>query len=256
MLRDVWDRRRLVAALVGRQFQLRYRQSMVGFVWSFLPTVTTLAAATLVFHKFAKIDTGGIPYPLFAMAALVPWSFLSSSIGGGVSSIAGSGMVAKLTFPRAVLPLTTMGLACIDMAMSFVIFVVFLAIGGRFLPISAVWFLPLFAIELVLVFGVVLLGAAMNTFARDISLAMGPIMQLWLFLTPVLYPLRSVPARLQGLYLLNPMSGLIIAFRQVLAQGRAPDPTVLLPAVIGAAVLLVTGGWYFATMERRFADVI
>jgi len=111
-------------------------------------------------------------------------------------------------------------------------------------------------IELVLVVGVVLLGSAVNVFARDIRIAIPLLMQLWLFLTPVMYPLESVSGGLRTLYMLNPMTGLVEVFRQILAYGEAPSMSMLLPAAIGALVMLVIGTWYFSVTEERFADVI
>jgi lipopolysaccharide transport system permease protein len=245
-----------VGALAYRQFTVRYRQSMVGILWAVLPTIGTLIAATFVFKGVAKVNTGDVPYPLFAMSALVPWSFFAASLGSGIPTISNSGLISKLSFPRAVLPLSQMGLAAIDMVISFGIFILFLLFDGSFLTISALWFFPLFAVEVALVAGLVLTGSALNAFARDVRLAVPAVLQLWLLLTPVMYPLSAVPSRLRPFYLANPMTGLVVGFRSALADGKAPDLTLIWPAVLMAAFFLLVGSWYFSSVERRFADVL
>jgi lipopolysaccharide transport system permease protein len=257
VLSQVWSRRSLLAALTYRQYQLRYRQSVVGFVWAIIPLLATLIAATVVFHGVAKVNTGNVPYPLFLLASLVPWTFFSSSIGQGVPSIVGSSsMISKLAFPRAVIPFTQVGLALIDLGVSIVIFLVYLLATGRMLPPTAVWFFPLLLIEMVLVLGITMLGSAMNVFARDIKLAVPAALQFWLLLTPVMYPLSRVPASLRPLFILNPMTGLAVAFRNVLIHGIAPNFPLLIPAVVGAVFLFAAGTWYFRSTETRFADVV
>ncbi|MGH2692156.1 MAG: ABC transporter permease [Actinomycetota bacterium] len=249
--------RHLLASLVRRQYQIRYRQSFAGFAWAVFPALTTLGAGTLVFHKVAGVDTGSTPYALFAMAALVPWTMFASGISLGVPSVVQAQlMVTRLTFPRAALPLSMVGTALIDFAVAAVLFAAFLVITRTGLHLTAVWFPVLMIIEIVLIAGVVLLGSALNVFARDVKVALPLITQLWLFLTPVMYPLESVPQELRSWYLLNPMTGLVESFRGVLVGGESPDPALLLPAIIGAVVALVIGVWYFAATESRFADVV
>jgi lipopolysaccharide transport system permease protein len=257
MLGTVWRRRQLVMTLIRRQYQLRYRQSFAGFAWALIPPLAALGVATVVFHRVAGVDTGQTPYILFTMAALVPWSFFASSLTFGVPSIVGaSAMVTRLAFPRAVLPLSMIGMAFLDLAISVALFLVVAFVVGSGLPLTALWFPVLLAIEIVFVVGMVLLGSALNVFARDVRLAVPLLVQFWLFITPVMYPLSSVPEGLRPLYLVNPMTGLVESFRQVLTLGSAPDPSLLAPAMIGAVAALLLGVWYFAGTERRFADVI
>lgn len=254
MIRALWSHRDLVVSLVRRQFQLRYRQSAAGVAWAILPPLVTVGAATIVFAEVAKVDTGAIPYPLFAFAALTPWTFFASCLTFGVPSVVQShGMVTRLAFPRAALPLSMIGLAFVDLAIAAATFVIFVYVTGNALPLTALWFPVLFLVELVLVVGVVLIGSSLNVFARDVKLAIPLLTQLWLFLTPVLYPL---PERFRSWYVLNPMTGVVESFRDVLVRGQAPDLGLLVPAIIGALVLLLAGWWYFSVTEHRFADVI
>jgi lipopolysaccharide transport system permease protein len=238
---------------------LRYRQSLVGFSWAILPPLASLLVATVVFHGVMGVQSGkpGVPYTLFTLAALTPWTFFSQSVTAGVPSIVGSiQMVTRLPFPRAAIPFSMIGTSMIDLGISLVGFALFAIITGAGLPITALWLPLLLLIELVLVVGVVLLGSAVNVFARDVRIAIPLLMQLWLFLTPVMYPLESVSGGLRTLYMLNPMTGLVEVFRQILAYGEAPSLNLLLPAAIGALVVLLIGTWYFSVTEERFADVI
>jgi len=257
VIAETWHRRALVLSLVRRQYQLRYRQSLAGFGWALLPPIASLVVATLVFHEVIGVDTGNVPYPLFALAGLAPWSFFASSVTTGVPSIVTQQtMVTRLAFPRAAIPISAAGTALIDLGVTTVVFLAFATITGAGLPLTALWAPVLFVIEIVFVIGVVLLGSALNVFARDIRLAVPLLVQLWLLLTPVMYPLTEVPDRLRGFYLANPMTGLIESFRRVLIEGHAPEPSMLAPSIIGAVAVLVIGAAYFSVTEKRFADVI
>jgi len=258
LFRKLWSHRDLVVSLVRRQYQVRYRQSMVGIAWAIIPPLATLGAATLVFGGIAKIDAGKEGYAIVTMAALVPWSFFASSLTSGIPSIiSSSSTLTRIPFPRAVLPVSTIGISMIDLSISAAIFVIMSYTVGSGLPATAVWFPLLFLLEFALVLGVVFFASALNVFARDVKLAVPLTTQLWLFLTPVLYPLSSVPDNLRPLVLANPMTGLVESFRRALVPpGIAPDIGLLLPAIIGAVVLLSLGSWYFTSVETRFADVV
>jgi lipopolysaccharide transport system permease protein len=253
----VWRNRPLIYSLIRRQFHLRYRQSAVGFAWALVPPLATLAAGVLVFDKVVQVDTGEVPYAMFVMAALVPWSFFANSIQFGVPSVSEAlVMVTRLVFPRAALPLSMIGVAILDLAVAMAIFILFSLVIGEGLSLTAAWFPVLLLIEVVLVTGVVLLGSAINVFARDVRLAVPLLIQLWLFLTPVLYPLDSVPSELRPWYLLNPMTGLVESYRAILIHGHAPDVDLLVPAIVGSVTLFLVGAWYFGSTEPRFADVV
>jgi lipopolysaccharide transport system permease protein len=258
MLRDLWRHRDLAMSLVRRQFQVRYRQSALGFVWAVIPPLVTVVAATLVFHGVVNVDTGKIPYPIFAFSALVPWTFFASSLNGGVASVVQSQqMVSRIPFPRAALPLSMVGLAFVDLTVASVTFIAFSYATGNPLPATAVWFPLLLAIDVVFTAGLTILLSAVNVFARDVKLMLPFLLQVWLLLTPVMYPLSSVPERLRPLYIANPMTGLVESFRRILVSpGEPPTIELLTPAIIGAMFAALLGVWYFAATESRFADVI
>lgn len=258
MLGRIWSHRHLLISLVRRQYHLRYRQSFAGFTWALVPPLATLGAATLVFHKVLGVDTKG-SYALFALSALAPWTFFANSLILGVPSVVNAWlMVTRLPFPRAILPLSTVGISLLDLAIAGLTFVVFAYAVGEGIPVTALWVPLLVLIEIVLIVGVLLLASALNVFARDVGLAVPLVVQIWFFLTPVVYPLDldRVPAVLRGWYAANPMTGVVESFRRVLVYGQAPDFGLLFTAILGAVAVLLVGFSYFRATERHFADVI
>lgn len=253
MLRRIWSHRHLLFSLVRRQYRLRYRQSFAGFAWALVPPLATLGAATLVFDRVIGIETPG-SYALFALSGLAPWTFFANSLILGVPSIMNAHMmVTRLSFPRAIIPLSTVGISLLDLAVAGLTFVVFAYTVGEGLPVTAFWFPILVLIEIVLIVGVLLLASALNVFARDVGLAVPLVVQVWFFLTPVVYPLDKAPGVLRAA---NPMTGLVESFRQVLVYGGPPDFGLLIPAVVGATVFFGLGYSYFRATERTLADVI
>lgn len=253
----MWRGGPLALSFVRRQYQLRYRQSFAGIAWALFPPIASLFAATVVFRDVLGVDTGSVPYPLFALAGLAPWSFFAASLTGGIPSVVTQqSMVTRLSFPRSTIPISAVGTALIDLGVTAVVFVAFVVVTGAGLPLTALWAPVLVLIEFLLALGIVLFGSALNVFARDIRLAVPLVVQIWLLLTPVMYPLSEVPADQRRLYLLNPMTGLIESFREVLIEGNAPDLALLGPSIIGAGVALALGIWYFSATQARFADVV
>lgn len=257
MLRRLWSHRDLLVSLVVRQYQLRYRQSAAGVAWAIIAPVATLGVAGVVFHRVAGVDTGRTPYAVFTMSGLVLWTFVASSLTTGIPSVINAlPTVTRFPFPRAALPLSAVGLSLLDLLVSVALFVIVVVAYGVGLFWSVLWLPLLVLIEVVLVGGLVLLLSAMNMFARDIRLGIPLLVQAWLFLTPVMYPLSSVPHDLRPLYMANPMTGLIENAHRVLAYGQPPDFGLLLPSVVGSLVFVLWGWWYFTATESRFADVI
>jgi lipopolysaccharide transport system permease protein len=253
MLRRIWSHRHLLTSLIRRQYHLRYRQSFAGVAWALVPPLATLGAAALVFDGVLGVETE-VPYALFALSGLAPWTFFANSLTLGVPSVVnGWLMVTRLPFPRAILPLSNVGISLVDLALAGLTFVVFAFVIGAGIPITVLWVPFLVLIEIVLIVGVLLLASALNVFARDVGLAVPLFVQVWFFLTPVVYPM---PDTLRGLYVANPMTGVVESFRRVLVLGQPPDFGLLLTAALGAVGVFVVGAWYFAATESRFADVI
>ncbi len=257
MVRRLWRHRDLLRQMIQTQFRLRYRQSFAGIAWALLPTLATLGVGILVFHRMAGIGGNGASYAVSTLAALIPWTFFNNSISVGVPSISGAGpIITRVPFPRATYPLSLTGLSLLDLGVAACLFAAFAIISGAGLPMTATWLPALVALEIVLVAGITLLWSALNIFARDVRLAVPLALQLWLFVTPVMYPLNSVPAGLRTWYLLNPLTGLVESFRRTLALGQPPAFSLLWPAAVGSVLVFVAGSWYFTRTEGRFADVV
>ncbi len=257
MLSRLWVARHLVAALVRRTFQVRYRQSLVGYWWALLPPLGMLAVGFLVFDKVAGVESGEKGYALVTMSALVSWNLFANSVVNGVPIIASTTqMVSRLPFPKAALPISVIGSGLLGMFIASVLFLIIALVSGNGIPATAVWVPALLGIELLFVIGVLLLGSALDVFARDVRLAVPLLAQLWLLVTPVMYTLDSVPSDLRALYLLNPMTGIVESFRQVLVFGHSPDLELLVPALVAAACTFIVGTWYFGATEGRFADAV
>lgn len=247
----------LFANMVRREIKGRYSQTFLGLGWALIQPFIVMVAFTLVFSRFAKVSSEGVPYPIFSYSALVPWTFFASAISAGTFSIAAyRGLVTRVYFPRIILPVAEVSTRLLDFFVASLLLFVLMATYG-IAPTWWVLFIPvMLAIQLLLAIGVTLWTSALYVFYRDI----GPVVQLglqvWLLMSPVAYPLSVVPAHLQSLYLLNPMAGLIEGYRSVLIFGRAPDPSALGIALLVTGVILLGGYLFFRELDRYFADVI
>ncbi|MGH2787256.1 MAG: ABC transporter permease [Actinomycetota bacterium] len=254
--RRLWASRFLVWTLTRRAFQIRYRQSFAGYLWAIIPPLGMLAVGSLVFGQVAGLEAKKGSYALGTLAAVIPWNLFANSVSTGIPILySSSNMITRLAFPRAALPLSVISQSLVSVAITCVLFLAFAIGGGDGVPITAAWFPLLLAAEIILIAGVVLLGSAIDVFARDMRLAVPFVVQLWLLLTPVMYPLPS-PDSVPYWYELNPMTGFVESFRAILVYGEAPDIALLMPSLIGAAVLFLMGSWYFTATEPRFADVV
>ena len=257
MLSSIWSYRHLAIFLTRAQYKLRFRQSSIGILWAVLVPLAMLGVGAIVFGRVAKVDTGATPYALFAAASLPAWVFFANSLVFGIPSLGSyPAMVQRFAFPRATIPLSMVGASLLDFGIALGIFGVFAFAIGDGLPITVLWVPVLVLIELPLVAGMVLLGSALNVFARDFRLAVPLVTQLLLFITPVMYPLDLADGRLRTFFLLNPMTGIVESFRSVLVIGGAPSPGILAISLVGAVLALAVGMWYFDATESRFADVI
>ncbi len=241
----------------AREVRVRYKQSLLGFAWAILQPLALTVMFTLVFSLLVDVDTQGIPYPIFAYVALVPWTFFSTSLSFGTPSLVNNlNLVTKIYFPREVLPLASVGAALVDFAAASVVFVGMLILYGVRPGLPALWVFPLLIIQLVLTTGVTLLGSAMIVFFRDMRFLVPLITQVWMYATPIVYPIDLVPEPLRPYYFLNPMAGIIDGYRRALLMGRAPRTTALLLSIAISSLLLAVGYAFFKRVEPLFADLI
>lgn len=257
-LRELWAFRGTVLAFAERDVRLKYKQAALGVAWAVLQPLAFMAIFTVMLGRLAKVPGGGAPYAAFSLSALVAWSYLQNAVSFGANALlSDSALVRKVYFPREVPVLGAVLAAGVDFAIGLGLF----ALAGPLLGAQLSWawgLAPLLGLGLALLAaGVALVTAAFNVYYRDFRYALPFVLQLWLFASPVAYPLAVVPERWRPLYVaLNPAAGLLDGFRRVLALGEPPDPALL--AVSLAGTLLVLGVSYrlFKRLEPNFADVV
>jgi lipopolysaccharide transport system permease protein len=256
-LNTLFTYRDLLFAWTWRTVRARYQQSLLGGLWAVIQPAAAVAIFSVVFTRFVKVDTSGVPYVLFSFATMVPWTFFSSSLTDMVNSLVENmGLVTKIYFPREILPLAVMMARLLDFGIAVVVLVI-LMVYYHVPLFEVVWlYIPLILlIQVGLVLGLGLMGAALNVFYRDIKHVIVLGLQLWLYASPVIYPVSVVPERLRSLYFVNPMAGVVEAYRSVLIHAKAPDGHLLWSAFL-ALVVLVLGFWFFKRVETQFADVL
>ncbi len=247
----------LLRNLTRREIMGRYSQSLFGAGWAIAQPFAMMAVFTLVFSRLGQIPSGGAPYPLFAFAALVPWFFFSNSVNSGTMSlVAYRNIVTKTYFPREIVPLAQVGSRLVDLTAASSLFVLLLIYYRT--PVSPwMWLWPLFVGLLILfTLGVTLATSAINVFYRDVSPVVQISLQLWLYLTPVAYPLSAVPAEYQPYFLLNPLTGVIEGLRATVVFGRAPDWSVVGASAVLIVAIFVGALVLFKSTDKYFADVI
>jgi lipopolysaccharide transport system permease protein len=256
-LRNVYSQRDLLLAWTFRIVRARYQQSVLGFLWAILQPAATVLVFSIIFTQIVPINTGDVSYVIFSFAAMVPWTFFNASLNDMVNSLVENmGLVTKIYFPREILPVAALLARFVDFLIASCMLVV-LMIFFR-IPIfpAGLLFLPLIiAIQISLSVGIGLVGAALNVFYRDIKHVITLALQLWFYASPVIYPIERVPEGLRTIYFLNPMAGIISAYRNVLLYESFPDSTLLISALM-AIFILAMGYWFFKRVEFQFADVV
>jgi lipopolysaccharide transport system permease protein len=256
-LRELWRFRELLYFLTWRDVKVRYKQTAIGALWAVLQPFLTMVIFTVLFGRLAKISSDNIPYPVFSYSGLLPWTFFASAINlAGLSLVTNANMIAKIYFPRLLMPAAAVLGAMLDFVIAFGVLLVMMAYYG-ITPGFAAFTLPLFlALAVFTALGICLWLAALNVKYRDIRYVIPFMTQVWLFLTPVLYPSSMIPSKWRLVYGINPMSGVVEGFRWSLL-GTEKAPGAMIVVSIGVVVLLFVGGlFYFRRMEREFADVI
>jgi lipopolysaccharide transport system permease protein len=256
-LRPVWEYRELLYFLVWRDIKVRYKQTAIGAIWAVLQPLLTMMIFALIFGRFAKIPSDNVPYPIFAFAGLLPWTYFSQAISrSGMSLVGDANLIRKIYFPRLIIPMSAVVAPVIDFALSFLILIVMM-VWYRVTPTWAALMLPLFlSLALLAALGTSLWLSALNVRYRDVGHAIPFLVQFWMYASPIVYPISIIPKAWRPFYNLNPMAGVAEGFRWGLLGKQMPD---LQGVAIGAAVvfvLLISGLIFFKRMERTFADVV
>jgi lipopolysaccharide transport system permease protein len=255
-LRDLWRYRELLYFLTWRDIKVRYKQTIFGAAWAILQPFFTMIVFSIFFGRLAKMPSDGIPYPIFAYCALLPWSYFAGALDRASNSLVGSShLITKVYFPRLAIPISAVTAGLVDFGIAFVVLLGMMLYYG-FATTIAVLTLPFFlvlAIAAALAVGLWL--SALNVQYRDVRYTVPFLTQFWLFATPIAYPSSLVPEQWRALYGLNPMAGVVEGFRWALLGKEPPGP--LLAVSTAVVVLLLIGGlYYFRRMERTFADLV
>ncbi len=236
-LRSVWQYRELLYFLIWRDLKVRYKQAAIGAAWAVLQPLVALLIFTAVFGYFAKLPSDGVPYPVFALVALLPWTYFAEALRRGATGLVDdSDLIRKIYFPRLVIPLAMVVAPAVDLAISFTLLVALMAWYG-IAPTGNIVFLPLLLfLSLLLALSLALWLGPINVRFRDIKHTLPFVIQVWMYASPVVYPASMVPEEWRSLYSLNPMVGVIEGFRWALLDTSAPDFRAL-----GIGVLIVAG---------------
>ena len=256
-LRELWEYRELLYFLVWRDIKVRYKQTALGAAWAIIQPFFSMVIFSLFFGKLAKMPSDGIPYPIFAYAALVPWTFFANGLSQSANSLVDSAnLIRKIYFPRLTIPIANVLAGLVDFALAFAVLLGMMA-WYRIYPGARLVWLPLFLLlALVTALAVGLWLSVLNVEYRDVRYTVPFITQFWMFATPIVYPSSLLREPWRTIYGLNPMVGVVEGFRwALLGTKTAPGPAIAVSA--GAAlVLLVGGAFYFRRMEKTFADVV
>lgn len=255
-LRAIWTYRELLYFLTLRDVKVRYKQTVLGVAWVVMQPLLTTLVFTAFLGRVVHVPTDGVPYPLFVYAGMLPWSFFNGAIASSSNSIVGNAhLITKTYFPRVLIPVSAVTARLLDFAISFVVLVALMAYYGVGVTRGILMLLALVALVTLLALGVGMAASALNVRYRDIGVIMPLLLQLWMFSSPVVYPVSALPANWQRLYSLNPMVGIIEGFRASLL-GRSFDWTALAISTAFSAALLACAAFSFRRMETHFADIV
>ncbi len=260
-LRDLWDYRELIYFLTWRDIKVRYKQTILGFAWVILQPLIHTLVFTFLFGNLLKVDSNGVPYPIFAFVAILPWNYFASSLSRSSTTLVGSAnLISKVFFPRMVIPMSGVISGLVDFAVSLVVLVVMMFIY-QITPTVNTLYLPLFLLLAMLTaLGFGLWLSALNVRFRDINHIVPFLVEIWKYVTPVIYGSTLIPERYRFLMGFNPMTGVVEGFRWALLGNNmtdvsAPGPIFAISVAI-TLVVLVSGVIFFRNTERTFADII
>ena len=256
-LREIWQYRELLYFLTWRDIKVRYKQTVLGAAWAIIQPFFTMVIFSIFFGKLAKVPSDGIPYPIFAYAALVPWTFFANGLNQASNSLVGSAnLIRKVYFPRMVIPISSVLSGAVDFFLAFAVLLGMMLFYG-FAPTVNILWLPLFILLIfITALGVGLWLSALNVQFRDVRYTVPFLTQFWLFATPIAYPSSLLSEPWRTLYGINPMVGVVEGFRwALLGTDTAPGPIIIV-STLAALALLVGGAFYFKRLERTFADVV
>lgn len=256
--RELFRHRELLWLVTQREIKVRYKQSVLGALWAILQPLSLMIVMTVFFSWFARMPSDGIPYPLFVYSALLPWIFFSTSLSFAIPSlITNAHIITKIYFPREIVPLASVLAAFLDFLIASGVFVLFLAYYRVHPTWNVLYLLPLLAAQIAFTMGICLLLSAFTVLYRDVRHMLPLLIQIWMFVTPILYPASVVPGRWRAIYfMLNPMAVIIDGYRRAVVHGLPPQLSYIALAALVSCLILWLGYKYFKHLEREFADIV
>ncbi len=256
-LRELWHYRELIYFLTWRDIKVRYKQATLGIAWAILQPMLTTAITSVVFGYLLKVDTGSLPYPVFTLAALLPWHLFQLSLQkSSISLVGNANLITKIYFPRIIIPLSSVLAVLVDFAISLILLFIVMLFYKLPFTWNMLWLIPLTLLSILAALAVGLWLSALNVQYRDIQQMVPFLLQIWMYATPIVYPITIIPeGTIRYLYSLNPMVGVVQGFRWALFGGSPPDMTLLFSSA-AVLILLISGLFFFRRMEKTFADVV
>jgi lipopolysaccharide transport system permease protein len=254
---ELWEYRELIYFFVWRDIKVRYKQTALGAAWAIIQPFFTMVVFSLFFGTLAKIPSGGVPYPIFSFAALVPWTFFSNGLSQSSNSLVGNAnLIKKVYFPRLAVPISTVFSGIVDFVLALIVLIAMMLWYSIAPTVNALWLPAFFLLALVTSLGAGLWLSALNVQYRDVRYIVPFLTQCWMFVTPIVYPSTLVPEQWRVLFGLNPLTGVVEGFRWALLNtDTAPGPIVAASAIT-SLLIFVSGAFYFRAMEKSFADVV
>ena len=249
--------RQLLWELTKREIKQRYKQSILGYFWVILAPTMQMVVMSFVFSFVFRSAEIGVPYPIYLFAGLLPWNLFSQSLTSATNVlVSNAGLIKKIYFPREILVLSTILAKNIDFFLSSLIFILMMVIFRIPVTVNIIWFIPIILIQNLFTYGLSLLMAAFNLFYRDMQYLLNLVILMWMYLTPVMYPVEIFPEQYQWIFKVNPLAVMINAYREVILAGGSPNLASLGIAVLMSALLVAVGYNIFKKLEGQFADSV
>lgn len=253
-LKELYEYREMIISLVRKDLRGRYKNSVLGFLWTFINPLCQIIVYTMVFSQIFRM--GIDKYYLFLTVVMIPWVFFSTSVSGGAMAVVSQqDLVKKIYFPREVLPISFVTSCFVNMLLSFVVVFGVLAVSGIGFNLKALVFLPVvMLVEYMLALGITMITSACNVYFRDLEHIIGVFMMAWIYLTPVMYDISYIPDNLRPVFYFNPMTSVALAYRDILYYKQVPDISTLGMAVVIGMAALIIGSFVFNKLQRNFIE--
>lgn len=253
-IKEIYQYREMIFSLVRRDLRGKYKGAFLGFLWTFLNPLLQLIVYTIVFSVFFKNNID--KFYIFLFVGLVPWLFFSTCVSGGATSVVSQeNLIKKIYFPRQILPISFVTSSFVNMLLTFIVIFAVLIVSGFGINVFALWALPIIMIvEYLLALGIALIVSALTVYFRDLEYILGIITMAWMYLTPILYEVDAIPEEYQYLIYLNPMTGIILCYKEILYYKRLPEFSMIVSAFVIGVIFLVLGFVAFDKMQKRFVE--